>query len=88
MTYGHGTKGWRSLAAAATALAAVAPSPAQACAVCFGDPASPLTKGADAGVMFLLGVVMVVLAMFASVFLYWMKRARMNRLMTDGAMES
>ncbi|HYB99024.1 MAG TPA: hypothetical protein VEC57_07785 [Candidatus Limnocylindrales bacterium] len=66
------------------ALVAAAPSAATACAVCFGDPNSPLSKGADAGVLFLLGVVVVVLAMFASLFLYWMRRMRMNELSMEG----
>ena len=66
---------------------AMIPSGAHACAVCFGDPESPLTKGADAGVMFLLGVVVTVLCGFASVFLYWMRRVRMNGQSVEGMVQ-
>lgn len=46
------------------------------CTVCYGDPASPLSKGAAMGVI-VLGVAIVgVLVAFSSLFLYWMKRAR------------
>ncbi|HYC53473.1 MAG TPA: hypothetical protein VEL28_00840 [Candidatus Binatia bacterium] len=76
----------RALLSAAMLLAAM-PSAARACAVCFGDPASPLTKGADAGVLFLLGVVVVVLAMFASLFLYWMRRMRLNARNIESALQ-
>lgn len=48
-----------------------------ACAVCFGDPKSPLTLGAKAGVLFLIGVVGFVLASFGAVVLFWMRRAKL-----------
>lgn len=36
-----------------------------ACSVCYGDPSSLLSKGALAGVLFMIGVVVFVLACFA-----------------------
>lgn len=48
-----------------------------ACSVCFGDPKSPLTLGAKAGVFFLLGVVGFVLAAIFGVTLFWMRRAKL-----------
>lgn len=47
-----------------------------ACAVCFGDPHSSMTRGAMMGVLFLLGVVIFVLSAIASVAVVWMQRAR------------
>ncbi len=50
--------------------------PALACSVCSGgDPNSAMNQGLDAGVLVLLGVIGVVLAGFASLFLFWMRRA-------------
>lgn len=47
-----------------------------ACSVCFGDPGSPMSKGAMAGVAFLLGVVLFVLAGIAVTGVTWARRAR------------
>ena len=47
-----------------------------ACAVCFGNPESSLSKGALAGVLILLGVVVIVLGGITGMALFWMKRAR------------
>ena len=49
--------------------------PAMACSVCYGDPNSPMTHGAQAGVLVLLGVVGGVLLLIASLLLFWMRRA-------------
>lgn len=49
--------------------------PAIACSVCYGDPNSPITKGVEAGVLVLLGVVVGVLTLLASLLLFWMRRA-------------
>jgi hypothetical protein len=46
-----------------------------ACSVCYGDPASPLTKGVEAGVLVLLAVVGGVLLLLGSLLLFWMRRA-------------
>ncbi len=48
---------------------------ALACSVCYGDPNSPMTHGAQAGVLVLLGVVGGVLLLIASLLLFWMRRA-------------
>lgn len=47
-----------------------------ACSVCFGDPNSSMTKGAMMGVFFLLGVVVFVLGVIASVAVVWARRAK------------
>ena len=46
-----------------------------ACSVCLGDPNSPMVKSVNAGVGFLLAVIGTVLVGFASLFLFWRKRA-------------
>ncbi len=51
-------------------------SPVFACAVCFGDPDSPLTKGALMGVYVLVGVVGFVLLSIAATGVYWIQRSR------------
>ena len=47
-----------------------------ACAVCFGDPNSSMTKGAAAGMLCLFGVVLFVLAGIAATGIVWARRAR------------
>lgn len=47
-----------------------------ACAVCFGDPDSSLTKGTIAGVLFLLGVIVTVLGGILITGIVWTIRAR------------
>lgn len=47
-----------------------------ACAVCYGDPSSPLVQGANMGVLFLLGVIVTLLVLFAGFFIYLWKRGR------------
>jgi hypothetical protein len=49
--------------------------PVIACSVCYGDPNSPMTKGVEAGVLVLLGVVGGVLMLVASLLLFWVRRA-------------
>ena len=44
------------------ALLLLAPRLAGACAVCFGDPDSPASKGLTVAVLFLVGVIVAVLA--------------------------
>ena len=51
-------------------------SPAVACSVCYGDPNSSLSHGVNAGVLVLLGFIVSVLLMIASLLIFWMKRAR------------
>jgi hypothetical protein len=52
------------------------PARALGCAVCFGDQNSSLVQGANAGILFLLAIVVAVLATFAGFFAYLMWRAR------------
>jgi hypothetical protein len=54
----------------------MASQPAWACAVCFGDPNSPMVKSANTAILFLLAVIGSVLGGFASLFLCWGRRAR------------
>jgi hypothetical protein len=65
-------------------LIAAAPEAATACSTCFGDPQSPLTEGMNQAIAFLLGVIGTVLFGFASLFLYWAYRHRLNEAASDG----
>lgn len=47
-----------------------------ACAVCFGDPTSLITKGVQVGILFLLGVIAAVLFAIAALAFQWSRRAR------------
>ena len=47
-----------------------------ACTVCFGQTDSPLAKGANSGVFFMLGVTVFMLAAFAGFFIYLIRRQR------------
>jgi hypothetical protein len=47
-----------------------------ACSVCYGDPNSLQVRGAEAGVLFLLGVIGTVLLSIAGMILFWVRRAR------------
>jgi len=50
-----------------------------ACPVCFGNPASPLTKGTSNGILFLLGVIGLVQLGFVALFVTFWRRARSLR---------
>ena len=52
------------------------PLRAAACTVCYGDPNSLQVQGAEAGVLFLLGVIVTVLLSIAGMILFWILRAR------------
>ena len=49
---------------------------AAACPVCFGDPNAQMTKGAEQGVWFLLGIMLFVQIGFGIFFFYLRRRAR------------
>lgn len=53
------------------------------CAVCFGDPTSPLTHGYNYAVIFLIAVIAAVLSAFGALFLNFRKRERdsLNKLL-------
>jgi uncharacterized protein (DUF58 family) len=60
-----------------TLLMLAVPRLALACPVCFGQNDSPLGIAMNNGIMLMLGVVVAVLACFASFFIYLMRRAKL-----------
>ncbi len=56
------------------ALALLLSSPAFSCPVCIGNPDSLFVKSANTAVIFMLGVVGVLLAAFAAIFIHWARR--------------
>ena len=74
----------------AFAMTLVRPECVLACAVCFGDPNSDMVKGANAGILILLGIIITVLGAIGSVALFWMRRARLyhRTLLARQAMEA
>lgn len=64
------------VALAALVVLVVGATEAGACAVCYGNPQSPMVKGIAAGIWVMLGCIGFILAGFASVFLYWVYRSR------------
>jgi hypothetical protein len=72
--------------AAVVALTAGVPRDALACPVCFGNSDAPMAVATNTGVIFMLGVVVVMLAAFASFFIYLIRRA--NRLAEQTATEA
>ena len=69
--------------AAALAIAMLMPSVASACPVCYGDPNSPMVKGANNGVLVLLGIVAFVQIGFVALFVSFWKRAQHLRRKRD-----
>jgi hypothetical protein len=55
------------------------------CPVCVGDPASPMTQAAQAGVLFLLGVVVVMLGAIGAIAFSWARRAKRLSLQQSAA---
>ena len=62
--------------AAATIALVAAPRVALACPVCFGQSDSPLAKGVNMGVLFMLETITAVLIAFASFMIYLARRAK------------
>ncbi len=60
----------------AVAVVACMTDRAAACAVCYGDPDSPMAKGVVAGVLTLVGVIGFVLVGIAGTGLFWIQRSR------------
>ncbi len=56
----------------------VAPS-LSACPTCYGDPNSPMTKGSDNAILFMLGIVGFVQIGFVGLFITFWRRARALR---------
>jgi hypothetical protein len=67
----------------AVALMLAVPRIVLACPVCFGSSDSPMAVATNNGVLFMIGVVVAVLAAFASFFIYLIRRA--NRLAEQSA---
>jgi hypothetical protein len=59
------------------------PRAALACPVCFGNSDAPMAIATNTGILFMLGVVVLMLTAFASFFVYLIRRA--NRLAADTA---
>ena len=57
------------------ALLVVAQTPAWACAVCYGEPGSPMTSGLNWAILVLGGIVGMVLTGVAGFFVYVQRRA-------------
>jgi len=57
-----------------TVVLLAAATPALACPVCFGNPNSAQTKGAQAGILALLLVTVAMLASFAGFFFIYLRR--------------
>ena len=66
----------RAWFAAAVTAALMIPGTLQACAVCYGNPESDMAKGAAAGVLVLMGIIVSVLVGIVGVAIFWMRRAR------------
>jgi hypothetical protein len=60
-----------------TLIVLAAPRAALACPVCFGENDSPQAKAMNAGIVLMLGVVIVMMALFASFFVSLVRRARL-----------
>lgn len=67
----------------ALVVALLVPSVASACPVCYGDPNSPMVKGANNGVWVLLGIVAFVQIGFVALFLSFWKKAQELRRKRD-----
>ena len=65
----------RSVALAAAMGLLLVPRLAMACPVCFGASDAPMAKATNAGIMFMLVIVVGVLAGFASFIVYLIRRA-------------
>ena len=66
---------WRCVLLILVILAST-PAAGFACSICYGDPNSLQVKGAEAGVLVLLGVIGAVLVSIAGMILFWTLRAR------------
>jgi hypothetical protein len=50
-----------------------------ACPTCYGDPSSPMTKGSNNAILFMLGVIGFVQVAFVGLFVTFWRRARALR---------
>jgi heme/copper-type cytochrome/quinol oxidase subunit 2 len=56
-----------------------APQLLSACPTCYGDPASPMTKGSNNAILFMLGIIGLVQVGFVGLFITFWRRARALR---------
>jgi hypothetical protein len=70
-------------AVVASWLLLAAPRVALACPVCFGNSDAPMAMATNTGIIFMLGIVVLMLSAFASFFIYLIRRA--NRLAAEAA---
>jgi hypothetical protein len=77
----HGAWGMRCVVA--TIVIVLVPSIAAACPVCYGDPNSPMVKGANNGVWVLLGIIAFVQIGFVALFWSFWKKAQQLRRKRD-----
>ena len=77
-----------SLVTLACLAALLTAQPGLACSVCYGDPNSAMTQGAQAGVLVLLGVIVTVLTAFASLLIFWMRRAAQLAALTEAVQKA
>ena len=57
----------------------LAPQLAHACPTCYGDPSSPMTKGSNDAILFMLGIIGFVQIGFVGLFVTFWRRARALR---------
>jgi hypothetical protein len=74
---------WQLHLAAGILCILVSAGAAQACSVCQGDPADPLVKGAQSGVLFMAGLTYFVVLGMIAVPIVWTIRARRLRRKLD-----
>jgi hypothetical protein len=72
----HGPAAGATIAVSCLVAVLLAAGDASACAVCYGDPDSSMTKAMAAGIWVLLGCIGFLLAGFGGLFLYWMQRSK------------
>jgi len=70
------TGNWQLMAAL---LLILAPQVLHACPTCYGDPSSPMTKGSNNAILFMLGVIGFVQVGFVGLFVTFWRRARALR---------
>jgi heme/copper-type cytochrome/quinol oxidase subunit 2 len=68
--------GQRILAALLVIALLALPQALSACPLCYGDPSSPMAKGASNAVWFMLAIVGIVQAGFVALFFQFRKRSR------------
>lgn len=78
----------QAITAMAVLAGALMAGDAVACATCFGNPDSNMSKGVVWGVIVLVGIVGFVLASVAGVGLFWLQRGRRLTQLDSSSSES